>query len=157
MVSASLWFISLTVCAETRVAQSSRKLLETCATAQWGQCGGLSCPGGSGCADQAWACCPSGFGCSRGSAYYWQCLPNAPSAQVPSPSPSPAATPAATQSPAPVTTTAPKSPPPPPVPVTTTTPVANSPPSTRKLAVCLDRMHAKGSAKPWASLFTPLL
>ena len=137
MVSASRWLIPLNVCAETRVAQPSRKLLETCATAQWGQCGGLSCPAGSGCADQAWACCPSGFGCSRGSAYYWQCLPNAPSAQVPSPSPAatPAATPSPTQSPAPVTTTAPKSPPPPPVPVTTTAPVATNPPSTRKLAV----------------------
>lgn len=147
---ASRCFIPLTVCAETRSIQSSRKLLETCATAQWGQCGGLSCPQGqTGCADQAWGCCPSGYGCSRSSSYYWQCLPNAPSAQVPSPSPSPAATPAATpsptQSPAPATTTAPSSPPPP-VPVTTTAPVATNAPSTRKLCT---------TCSSYKALFTP--
>ena len=105
---------------------SSRKLLDSCSTAQWGQCGGLSCPSGVGCADAATACCPSGYGCSRSSQYYWQCLPNAPSTPVTSPSPSPVATPAPTPSPTPAPTTKAT---PSPSPVTTTAPVVTTSPS----------------------------
>ncbi len=47
-----------------------------CKTADWDQCGGLTCPTGSYiCADSATGCCPDGSICSRQNAYYWQCLP----------------------------------------------------------------------------------
>lgn len=100
---------SLTTAGEL-AQSSSRKILDTCGTANWGQCGGLSCPGPWQCADAAVGCCPTGYSCSRQSAYYWQCLPSttttttttsspvatsAPTAS-PTPSPTPAATSAAT-------------------------------------------------------------
>ncbi|KAL3137406.1 hypothetical protein ABBQ32_006928 [Trebouxia sp. C0010 RCD-2024] len=113
--------------AEIRPSQPSRKLLQTCSTPPWGQCGGQSCPGGVDCHDAAYACCPSGFGCSRSSAYYWQCLPNAPVVAVPSPSSTPAATPPRTPSP---TLAAPV-----PVPVITTSPVP-TPSSTPSNRLC---------------------
>ena len=55
---------------------SPRKLLDTCGTPSYGQCGGLSCSGTKQCED-APSCCPIGQECVRQNAYYWQCTPNA--------------------------------------------------------------------------------
>ena len=68
---------------------STRQLLGTCATAGYQQCGGLSCPGPYTCADAPGACCPSGYSCTRGNAYYWQCTPSSTAAASPSATPSP--------------------------------------------------------------------
>ncbi|KAL0040971.1 hypothetical protein WJX77_000594 [Trebouxia sp. C0004] len=85
---------------------SARQLLASC-SAEWGICGGLQCLPGS--SDNPLVCCPSGFGCARNSANYWQCLPGAPAVAVyvapASPPPSP-----------------PRSPPPPPSPPSPTPP-----------------------------------
>ncbi len=94
-----------------------RSLLTTCGTAQYGQCGGLNCPTNSPyqCADTATGCCPDGFSCIRGNAYYWQCLPqsspSSPAQTTPAGS-SPSSPP--TASPPPGTSTSPSPPPPPP-------------------------------------------
>ena len=71
---------------------SSRKILDTCGTPQYGQCGGMSCPGPTQCEDRDVGCCPSGFSCSRQSAYYWQCVPSNTSAPTPTPTLTPAQT-----------------------------------------------------------------
>ena len=63
---------------------STRQLFGTCATAGCQQCGGLSCPGPCTCADAPGACCPSGYCCTRGNAYYWQCTPFSTDAAAPS-------------------------------------------------------------------------
>ena len=98
-----------------RAAQSSsRKILDTCGTANWGQCGGLSCPGPWQCADAAVGCCPTGYSCSRQSAYYWQCLPSTTTTPTSSPaatspptaSPTPSSTPSPTPAPTSAATTA---------------------------------------------------
>ncbi|DBA82589.1 TPA: hypothetical protein ACH3X2_000796 [Trebouxia sp. C0005] len=84
---------------------STRQLLGTCATAGYQQCGGLSCPGPYTCADAPGACCPSGYSCTRGNAYYWQCTPVSTNAASPSATTSPAATPTATTAATPAATT----------------------------------------------------
>ncbi|KAK9865977.1 hypothetical protein WJX84_006559 [Apatococcus fuscideae] len=92
---------------------ASRKLLATCGTQPYGQCGGLNCPANSPyqCADAATGCCPSGFTCLRQNPYYYQCLPGSSS---PSPSgraaccpasSSPPASPSHSPPPSPTTTT----------------------------------------------------
>ena len=92
---------------------SSRQLLASC-SAEWGICGGLKCSAGS--SDNPLLCCPSGFGCARNSANYWQCQPGTPAVAVyvaptsPPPSPPP---PLPSPPPAP---SPPSPPPPPPVP-----------------------------------------
>ena len=68
---------------------STRQLFGTCATAGYQQCGGLSCPGPYTCADAPGACCPSGYSCTRGNAYYWQCTPSSTAAASPSATSSP--------------------------------------------------------------------
>lgn len=87
---------------------SSRKILDTCGTANYGQCGGLRCQGPWQCADAAVGCCPSGFSCSRQSEWYWQCLPSnnstptttsvavSTATSAPTPTPTPAVIPAQT-------------------------------------------------------------
>ena len=57
-----------------------RRLLENSCTQTvetWGQCGGKTCPDGSGsnCNDEAYNCCPSDNSCERQNEWYWQCLP----------------------------------------------------------------------------------
>ncbi|DBA92097.1 TPA: hypothetical protein ACH3X1_015824 [Trebouxia sp. C0004] len=106
--------LALTCCqlcqgASTKGVQaSSRKILDTCGTSDYGQCGGLSCPGPWQCADAAVGCCPSGYSCSRQSAYYWQCLPGAATSSSPTATsaPTPSPTPSSTPSPTPATTSA---------------------------------------------------
>ena len=103
---------------------SARKLLDTCGTAQWGQCGGKSCSTGD-CKDDALVCCPSGYGCERQSEWYWQCKPGvSPVAvssppTVPTPAPTSSPSPAATPAPTPAPTQSPK---PTPSPAVTTSP-----------------------------------
>ncbi len=87
---------------------SARQLLDSC-SAEWGICGGLKSSAGS--SDNALLCCPSGFGCVRNSANYWQCLPGSaavavyviPSSPPPSlpPSPPPAPPPPSPSTPPP--------------------------------------------------------
>ncbi|KAL0030559.1 hypothetical protein WJX79_004638 [Trebouxia sp. C0005] len=100
-------------CQEVLSQGSSRQLLASC-SAEWGICGGLKCSAGS--SDNPLLCCPSGFGCARNSANYWQCQPGTPAVAVyvaptsPPPSPPP---PLPSPPPAP---SPPSPPPPPPVP-----------------------------------------
>lgn len=70
----------------------SRRLLSNACTdwsSSFGQCGGLTCPDGSGshCSDAAYKCCPSGNSCQRQNQWYWQCLPGSPSSATNSAAP----------------------------------------------------------------------
>ena len=107
-----------TGCAGSQLATAqatSRKLLDTCGTSAWGQCGGLSCSGPWQCEDAAVGCCPTGTGCTRQNAYYWQCIPgsspSSPAASASPASPTPVTTqaPVVKPSPSPVSTPAPTS------------------------------------------------
>lgn len=61
-----------------------RRLLDSTCTdwsPSFGQCGGMTCPGGSGsqCSDAVYKCCPPDYSCQRQNQWYWQCLPGSPS------------------------------------------------------------------------------
>lgn len=64
----------------TEAKMVSRRLLDdSCSNTvpTWAQCGGRTCPDGSGthCSDKAYNCCSSGNSCERQNQWYWQCLP----------------------------------------------------------------------------------